>query len=129
MRRARQRRPDDGKHLPKDAAAWRKLARLAAWAARHPDRTTGDLTTACHKAVRAVMPPGHQHRGSVFLQLLLKAQVFAASNAGVRAGLARDLLGLADACDVILGTGRSAAYAEAERPDPADAWRRRADLD
>jgi hypothetical protein len=98
----RSRRPDDGAFRPRDAATWRRLIRLARQAARNPERFGVDLGAAASAAVRAVMPPGHRLRDSVFLQLALKGRVFPTTPAAMRAALAAELERLAGACAEIL---------------------------
>lgn len=100
MTQFKRRRPDPG-YLPKDQAAWLRLIRLARQAARNP-KFGPDLARAASAAVRAVIPPGHRTRDSVFMRLILKARLFWPATAEVQAGAAGELERLADACAEIL---------------------------
>ncbi|WP_337186599.1 hypothetical protein [Phenylobacterium sp.] len=103
MIRRRPRRADDGRYLPKDQAAWSRLVRRARQAARNA-RFGPELAAAARACARAVPPPGHAHRGSVFLQLVAKAGVLATTPAEMRAALAAQVEDLAEAVAAVLAT-------------------------
>lgn len=98
----RPRRADDARFLPKDAAAWRKLVARARAAAVNPKKHADALGQASHACSRAVPPPGHAIRGSVFLALVLKAHAVWAARGETRETLAAELPDLADRCELAL---------------------------
>lgn len=113
----RKRRPDDGRFLPKDAAAWRRLIRQARQAARNPKAFADSLGAAAASCAKAVPPPGHAVRDSVFLRLQLKGHQVWQARGDARTALATELEALATACATVLD-------------GPADGERRsRADID
>lgn len=76
--RMRKRRPDDGRYLAKDEAAWRRLVRAARECARAPLAYGRglNLDRAGQAASRAVLPAGHRSRDSIFVRLMLEARLF-----------------------------------------------------
>lgn len=89
---------------PRDVAGWRRLIREARRAVRNPGRFAVELADAARAATRCVAPPGHVHRDSVFMRLVLKATVYAGSQPETRAALATDLEALAQSCADFLDT-------------------------
>lgn len=98
----RKRRPDDARFLPKDAAAWRRLIRQARQAARNPKAFADALGAAAAACAKAVPPPGHAVRDSVFLRLALKGHQVWQARGDARAAAAAELVALADACAAVL---------------------------
>jgi hypothetical protein len=105
MKARRKRRPDDGRFMPKDALTWRRLIAAARRAARNPAKYGVDVGAKAGRAVKAVMPPGHAHRDSVFVQLILKARLFWAAPGERQAELGPELERLADDCARALEVG------------------------
>lgn len=110
----RPRRPDDGRFLAKDAAAWARLVEASRRAARNPDRHVAALQAASRMASRAVPAPGYGGRDGPFLRLLLSAVKTWATTGEARAFAAQALGDLAEqVADALART------AEAERETPA----------
>lgn len=98
----RPRRPDDGRFLPKDAAAWRRLIVKARQAARNPRQFADGVGAAATRCAKAVPPPGYAHRESCFLRLLLKGMAVWQSTGEARVAHAAELEALADQCAAVL---------------------------
>lgn len=98
----RKRRPDDGRFMPKDALAWRRLVQAARRAARNPAKYGVDVAAKADRAARAVPPAGYAHRESPFLQLVVKARLFWPASTARQAELGPVLELLAERCGNIL---------------------------
>jgi hypothetical protein len=117
MLKRKRRRPDDGRYLPKDALTWRRLVAAARRAAANPAKFGVDVAAKAGRAARAVPPPGHAHRESVFLQLVVKARLFWPATASGRRRWGRSWRGWPTACD---GGARGPSVARGrERRSPA----------
>jgi hypothetical protein len=106
MRRAR--RPNDGVFTPRDALTWRRLIASARRAARNPATYGVDVGAKAGRAAKAVCPPGHAHRESVFVKLLLKARLFWGSGPTRQAEMGPELEQLAADCAQALAAGEGA---------------------
>lgn len=109
--RRRLRTREDGKYLPKDAKAWRRLIRHVRYIVRAPLADTSQLFRAAERCAKAVPPPGFAMRGSAFLTLCLKARAFGKFVQAARFSEAPELGALASTCEAALN-----AAAEAARP-------------
>ena len=87
---------------PKDIDRWRRLVKLAGKGAARPMGDMAALGRAADRARKAIMPVGHQHGGSPFVQLLAAARMFGLLDLVARQRAAPDLASLASACVAIL---------------------------
>lgn len=98
----RPRRTDDGRYLPKDAAAWRRLIQRARAAARNPKAHADALGAAAERCMKHVPPPGHAVRDSVFLRLALLGRRVWQARGDERDAAAEGLADLAGQCAAAL---------------------------
>lgn len=115
--RPRKRRADDGRYLPKDALAWRRLVKRARQAARNPKTYADALGQAATKCARCVAPPGYAHRDSVFLRLLLQGMRVWQTRGEARIAAVEGLEALADQVAAVLDAPPAEANAVRERKD------------
>lgn len=94
----RRRRPDDGRFLPKDAAAWRRLIQRAEAAARNLSVHVDALGQAADRCMKHVPPPGYAVRDSIFLRLALQGRRVWQLRGAEREAAAEGLLALAHQC-------------------------------
>lgn len=98
----RKRRPDDGKYLPKDEKAWKRLVREARYTVRAPLADAMSLLKAAEACAKAVLPPGQARRDSPFLRLVLIGRQWWRMTHLDRIQKAADLERTAEACRAIL---------------------------
>lgn len=113
----RPRRPDDNRFLSKDAKLWRRLIKHVRFVVGAPTGDTSQLYKAADACGRCVPPPGHGHRGSPFLALVMQGRGFGRLANAERVLRAPELKVLADACDTALNA-----------PPPLDPRPPRADI-
>jgi hypothetical protein len=113
----RPRKYEDGRFLPKDAKLWRRLIKHARFVAASPFGDTSQLYKAAEACGRCVPPPGHAHRASAFLAIVLQGRSFGRLSDAERRIKAPELAGLAEQCDAALNA-----------PPPAGAPGSRADI-
>ncbi len=114
----RARRPDDGKHTPRDNRLFRKLIRQARYQARAPLADAAPLLKAAEAATKAVPPAAHARRDSDFLLLICTARGFPGLGSADRYDKAVDLARLATSCEAALDAVWSAD--DPLRPPRAD---------
>ncbi|ATC25192.1 hypothetical protein [Caulobacter vibrioides] len=88
-----------------DIRKWKTLIGVAQRQALAPLSYAGDLGKRAKSAAKAVMPPAHQVRGSVFARLVELGKVWAGLDRDQRVRRADELAGLADAVEQALSEG------------------------
>ena len=98
----RKRRADDARYGDQDARAWRRLVKAARYQLQQPLADSKPLWAAAEACAKAVPPPGHAGRDSVFLRLVITARAFARMAPSERAAAdatAESLRDLAATCE------------------------------
>lgn len=85
-----------------DARTFRRLVREARRMARAPTSDTEAFWRAAERAIKAILPPGHVRRDSIFVQLIAKGRVWWRLTPLQRQAEAGNLALLCDACDAAL---------------------------
>lgn len=93
-----------------DVRKWKTLIGVARKQAAAPLAYAGDLGKRAKSASKAVMPPAHQVRGSVFARLVDLGKVWAGLDRDQRVRRADELEALADAVDAALNDGRAGRH-------------------
>ena len=86
----------------RDLRLWRDLIAKAVRCADRPERDGQALYRAAMRAHKAVMPVGHQHGQSAFIDLIKASEYWRSLPATDRAEVAANLALKADACRAVL---------------------------